>query len=50
MKDPAKAALAHRVGATKENVLEQEEVLTTYCKEVIYLLATYAINDVITDI
>lgn len=34
IKDTPKAALAHRVSATKKDVPEQEEQLTTYCQSV----------------
>lgn len=49
MKDPAKASLAHRVSATKEDVLEQEGKLTTYSEVGNYLPATFDTDDVIAD-
>lgn len=40
LKEPAKGALAHGVSATKKDIPEQEEKLTTYRQGVTCLLAT----------
>lgn len=50
MKDSAKAAVVHRVGAAKERFPELDRKSTTYCQLVKYLLATYATEDLIADI
>lgn len=39
--DPAKAALAKRVGATENDNSHEERKLPTYCLIVNYLLASY---------
>lgn len=49
MKDRSKAALAHRVRATKEDEFSQEGRPTTYRQVVNYLFATYATDDVIAE-
>lgn len=47
MKDPAKAASAHRVCATKEDHAEKKGNLTKYSQLVNYLLADNSTKDVI---
>lgn len=46
IKDPAKAALAHRVCAPGGEQHQLEGKLTSYCEIVSYLLETYATGDV----
>lgn len=49
MKDPAKAAVAHRLCAKEDQNSQKEGKLTIYCQVVNYLLATYAIEDMIAE-
>lgn len=46
-KEPARAALAHRMRASVENNDYEEGSLTGYCQLVGYLLETDAVDDVI---
>lgn len=48
VKDPAKAALAHKVSTTKQGVPAWKRKLTTYGQVHNYLLVSYTIDDVTT--
>lgn len=50
IKDPAKAALAHRVRAKKEISAQEEGKLTRYCQVVNYLVGNYASDDAISGV
>lgn len=50
MRDAAKAALAHRVRATKGDDGQQEKESTTYCQVLNYLLAIYDTDGVMAEV
>lgn len=49
MKDPEKAAFAHRMCAIQGNNYQKNGNLSTCCQAVNYLLAIYAIENVIAE-
>lgn len=50
MENTANAVLTHRVLATKEDTADQKGNLTKNCQVISYLPATYATDDVITEV
>lgn len=48
-KEPARAALAHRMGTSVEGNFYEEGKLTSYCQLVNYVLEAYASSDVIAE-
>lgn len=50
MKDPAKAALAHNICATKKEDRQQEWTLTTNCDVVNYTPVTYSMDNFVANV